>query len=236
MVLELVAWHMSWVYMCIFHNSSVFISTAKWAVGCRATVWHSGWHWQGVAPNIVATVVHDHPALHWDGGTMDDVGSSGGQEPGILHQTVAKQIKICVCLLRTDTCLSCRSEKELGQSLQYWEECFSLNSEVVPTCLQPMADKVSVCVCVCVCFCHPLSPSMCNLYVALVPGARSRQVHASHWELWKGMWLTLVLCSIVTSHFCGILSVERCWLSQHGWGVCHTPYKTLWPIPMQFAS
>lgn len=79
---------------------------------------------------------------------MDDVGSSGGQEPGILHQTVAKQIKICVCLLRTDTCLSCRSEKELGQSLQYWEECFSLNSEVVPTCLQPMADKVSVCVCV----------------------------------------------------------------------------------------
>ena len=43
-----------------------------------------------------------------------------------------------------------RSEVELGLSLRYWEECFSLSSDVVPTCLQPVAEKVSggtVCMC-----------------------------------------------------------------------------------------
>ena len=50
-----------------------------------------------------------------------------------------------------------RSEKELGLSLQYWEECFSLSSDEVPTCLQPIAEKVG-----------PLSVYVCRYVLSLL--------------------------------------------------------------------
>ena len=67
----------------------------------------------------------------------------------ILLSMVANADDSTLCMIR--------SERELGQSLQYWEKCFTLSNEVVPSCLQPIADKVSsVCVCVCMHTCMHL--------------------------------------------------------------------------------
>ena len=74
---------------------------------------------------------------------MDDLWSSPRQKQRVLHHTVRTTVKINGILLVYSGTTYFRSDSELGQSLQYWEECFTVDSDVVPTFLQPIAEKVS---------------------------------------------------------------------------------------------
>ena len=69
-----------------------------------------------------------------------------------------------------------------------------------------------------------------------VSGAGSRQVHASHWELWKGiactfssMSQTALWCHIVVSPIIIVEGYRTPW-SQYVHGRSHTPYQTLRPV------